>query len=61
MNYLSSISRIFEQNQIVTIQTDVSIFLAFMKQVLTDIDDAGIFMMRTFRKQVCHSGISFGH
>ena len=45
MNHLCGISRIFEQYQVVAVQADVSVFLAFVKQVLTDIDDTGIFMM----------------
>ena len=50
MHDLSRISRILEQNQIVSIETNISALLAFVEQILTNLNHAAIEMIRSFRK-----------
>ena len=61
MHHLSRISRILEQNQVVSIETNISVFLAFDKQILTYVNHATVEMMRSFLENFCHSRIGFGH
>ena len=61
MHDLSRISRILEQNQVVSIETDISVLLAFVEQILTYVNHAAVEMMRSFRENFCHSRIGFGH
>ena len=58
---LSKISRTFEQNQVVSIETNISVSLAFVEQILTYVNYAAVEMMRSFRENFCHSCIGFGH
>jgi len=54
-------STIFEQYQIMRIQTYGSCILVFVKQVLCEMYYAGVAMMRIFRKNVCNQLIDIGH
>ena len=58
---LSRISRILEQNQVVSIETNISVLLAFVEQILTYVNHAAVEMMRSFRENVRHSRIGFEH
>ena len=48
---LGSISGILEHHYVVSIQTDGSMKLVLVKQILNDIDDADVSMMAAFGKQ----------
>jgi len=55
---LQFIPRIFEENQIMTVKTDASTIFSLMEQVLYEINDTEIAMMRTSGKQVDDSLVS---
>ena len=61
MNDLSRIARIFEQNQIISVQADRSVPLALVVEVLADVDDAGVVVMRSFREQIGDPAVGFAH
>ena len=58
---LSRISRILEQNQVMSVEANISVFFAFVEQILTNVYHATVGMMRSFRENVCHSRIRFEH
>ena len=60
MHDLNRISRILEQNQVVSIETNISFFFALAEQILTSVNHAAAEMMRSFRENFCHSRIGFG-
>ena len=53
--------RIFEQHQIMSVQADRSVLLAFVVEGLADVDDAGVVVMRSFREQIGDSAVGFAH
>ena len=61
MNNLSRIARIFKQHQIMSVQADRSVLLAFVVEVLVDVDDAGVVVMRSFREQIGDPAVGFAH
>ena len=61
MSDLGGIARILEQHEIMRVETDRSVFFASVVQVLTDVHDAGVVVMRSLREQVGDSAVSFPH
>ena len=61
MHDLCGISRILEQNQVVSIETNISVFFALVEQILTYVNHAAVEMMRFFRENFSHPRISFEH
>ena len=61
MHDLSRISRIFEQNQVVSMETNISLLFAFVEQILNYVNHAAVEMMRSLCENFCYSRISFGH
>ena len=61
MHDLCGISRILEQNQVMSIETNISVFPVFVEQILTYVHHAAVEMMRPFRENFCHFRTSFGH
>ena len=61
MSDLGGIARIFEQHEIMRVETDRSVFFASVVQVLTDVYDAGDVVMRSLRELVGNSAVGFSH
>ena len=61
MHDLCGISRILEQNQVVSIETNISVFFALVEQILADVNHATVEMMRPLCENFSHPRISFGH
>ena len=61
MQDLSRISRIFEQNQVVSIETNISVFFALVEKILADVNHSTVEMMRPLCENFSHPRISFGH
>ena len=61
MHDLSRISRILGQNQVVSIETNMSVLLVFVEQILTYVNHAAVEMMRSFCENFCYSRIGFGY
>ena len=61
MRDLRGVSGIFEDDEIMAVQTDGSLFFVFPKQILNDIHHAYVSMMTPFGKQVGDSTVSLCH
>ena len=44
-----------------SVQTDCSVFFDFVVEVLADLYEAAIVVMRSFRKQISDSAVGFAH
>ena len=61
MHNLGRISRILEQNQEVCVETNISVLLAFLEQILTYVNHAAAEVMISFCENICHFRIGFEH
>ena len=61
MSDLGGIARILEQNEIMRVEIDCSVFFTSVVHILTDVHDAGVVLMRFLRKQVGDSAVGLPH
>ena len=61
MHDLCGISQILEKNQVVSIETNISVFFTLVEQILADVNHATVEMMRPLCENFSYTRISFGH
>ena len=58
---LRRVSRVFEHDHVLRIQTDGAALPVFRKQILYEVDDGRVGMVALIREQVRHATVGFGH